>query len=90
MLAGAVASHEKQVNPDRLAGSEYASSRLAAHGMLLRMPTRFRNYWVYSLGFFAVWGLVLAIISSTHPDRLSGSLLVFAGVCIAWRFRHHR
>jgi len=48
------------------------------------MPIRFGNYWVYSIGFFVAWGIVLAIVAITRRDGLSDFLLVFAGASIGW------
>jgi hypothetical protein len=48
------------------------------------MPPRFRNYWVYSVGFGVVWAIILLVVAATRKDRLGEFLLVFAGVAIGW------
>ena len=46
---------------------------------------KYRNYWVYSIGCFVVWSILLAIVTSkgnSHSTR--DVLLVFGGWAIAW------
>ena len=47
--------------------------------------TKYRNYWVYSIGCFAVWAILLAVVAAKGnnptPDTI---LLVFGGWAIAW------
>jgi hypothetical protein len=46
---------------------------------------KYRNYWVYSIGCFLVWGVILAIRAALGNSSTTHSvLLVFGGWCIAW------
>jgi hypothetical protein len=47
--------------------------------------TRYRNYWIYSIGCFVVWGVLLAVVAAQgKSDKTHAVLLVFAGWCIGW------
>ena len=47
--------------------------------------TRYRNYWIYSIGCFVVWGVLLAVVAAKgKSDKTHTVLLVFAGRCIGW------
>ena len=48
------------------------------------MP-KYRNYWVYSIGCFLVWGILLVALA-VKGDRTTSHnvLLVFGGWAIAW------
>jgi hypothetical protein len=48
--------------------------------MLFRTP----NYWIYSTGFFVVWGLVLLIVALHQASKFHQALLLFAGATIGW------
>jgi len=44
-----------------------------------------RNYWVYSVACFAVWGVLLAVLASQgNSGKTHTALLVFGGWVIAW------
>jgi hypothetical protein len=47
--------------------------------------TKYRNYWVYSIGCFVVWGILLAVTTAkgNTPAR-NNLLLVFGGWTICW------
>lgn len=48
--------------------------------MLLR-----RNYWIYSVACFLVWGILLALAAAKAKEGTFHNLLyVFAGWCICW------
>ncbi len=47
--------------------------------------TKYRNYWIYSIGCFVVWGVLLAVVAAQDKsDKTHTVLLVFAGWCIEW------
>jgi hypothetical protein len=47
--------------------------------------TKYRNYWVYSVGCLVVWAVLLAILAAKGNDhRTRDILLVFGGWCIGW------
>jgi hypothetical protein len=47
--------------------------------------TKYRNYWMYSIGCFVVWGVLLAVVAAQGKnDRTHTVLLVFGGWVIAW------
>lgn len=47
--------------------------------------TKYRNYWVYSIGCFAVWGVLLVLVASRGTSSKTHTvLLVFAGWTIGW------
>jgi hypothetical protein len=47
--------------------------------------TKSRNYWVYSIACFVVWGVLLAVVASQGKSgRTHTVLLVFGGWVIAW------
>jgi hypothetical protein len=48
------------------------------------MLLRYRNYWLYSIGFALAWGVVLAIVSASRRDKLHDYLLICAGAGIGW------
>ena len=44
-----------------------------------------RNYWVYSVGSFLVWGLLLALAAfEAKTGEFHNILLVFAGWTLCW------
>jgi len=46
---------------------------------------KYRNYWVYSIGCFVVWGVILAVRAALGSSMtMHNVLLVFAGWCIGW------
>jgi hypothetical protein len=46
---------------------------------------KYRNYWIYSIGCFSVWGVILAVRASRGDNSTTHDVLyVFAGWCIAW------
>jgi len=47
--------------------------------------TKYRNYWIYSIGCFVVWGVLSAVVAAQgKSDKKHTILLVFAGWVIAW------
>jgi hypothetical protein len=47
--------------------------------------SRFRNYWIYSLGLAIAWAVVLALALTIRGGNGARTfLLVFLGFCIAW------
>jgi hypothetical protein len=46
--------------------------------------SRFRNYWIYSLGLAIAWAIVLTIVYATKPEIAPNLLLVFLGFFICW------
>jgi hypothetical protein len=47
--------------------------------------TSYRNYWVYSLCCFVVWGVLLAVVAAQdRSGKTHTVLLVFGGWVIAW------
>jgi hypothetical protein len=47
--------------------------------------TKYRNYWIYSIGCFVVWGVIFAVVAAEgKSDKTHTVLLVFAGWVIAW------
>ena len=47
--------------------------------------TKYRNYWVYSLGCLVVWSILLAVVTARGNNATTHNvLLVFGGWCIAW------
>ncbi len=47
--------------------------------------TKYRNYWIYSIGCFVVWGVLLAVVAAQgKSDKTHTVHLVFAGWCIGW------
>jgi hypothetical protein len=46
---------------------------------------KYRNYWVYSIGCFVVWSVLLAVVAAKgNKDTTHNILLVFGGWTIAW------
>ena len=46
---------------------------------------KYRNYWIFSIGCFVVWGVILAVVAAEGKgDKSHTVLLVFAGWVIAW------
>jgi hypothetical protein len=47
---------------------------------------RHRSYWTYSIGSFAVWGLLLKVAATkgSEETRKNSLLLVFGGWAICW------
>jgi hypothetical protein len=42
--------------------------------------TKYRNYWIYSIGCFVVWGVLLAVVAAQgKSDKMHTVLLVFVG-----------
>ena len=48
------------------------------------MSSRYRNYWVYSIGVGIALAIILAIVAATKPDNVHTVLLVFGGWAIGW------
>ena len=48
------------------------------------MRTRYRNYWVYSIGLGVALALVLVIVAATKPDNLRTYFLIAGGFAIGW------
>jgi hypothetical protein len=47
--------------------------------------TKYRNYWLFSIGCFVVWGVILAVVAAQGKgDKTNTVLLVFGGWVIAW------
>ena len=47
--------------------------------------SKYRNYWVYSVGCFVVWGVLLTIVAAKgNKGATHNALLVFGGWAIAW------
>ena len=47
--------------------------------------TKYRNYWVFSIGCFAVWAVILGVVAARGKhDETRTVLLVFGGWVIAW------
>jgi hypothetical protein len=47
--------------------------------------TKYRNYWVYSIGCLVVWSALLAVVAAKgNNNRTRDILLVFGGWCIGW------
>ena len=44
----------------------------------------YRNYWVYSIGCFVVWAVLLAVVAATRARTRHNVVLVFAAWVIAW------
>jgi hypothetical protein len=43
------------------------------------------NYWNYSIGCFAVWGILLAVVAAKGNGHTTDKiLLIFGGWSIAW------
>src|ERR1700722_18316173 len=46
---------------------------------------KYRNYWIFSIGCFVVWGVILVVVAAQGKgDKSHTVLLVFAGWAIAW------
>jgi hypothetical protein len=46
---------------------------------------KYRNYWVYTLGSFLVWTILLTVVSTTRGGEARHNIfLVFCGWVIAW------
>jgi hypothetical protein len=46
---------------------------------------KYRNYWVYSVGCFVVWGVLLSVVLVNGKSPIRHDVpLVFAGWTIAW------
>lgn len=46
---------------------------------------KYRNYWVYSLGCFLVWAVLLSVVAAKgNKTTTHNFLLVFGGWAIAW------
>jgi len=43
------------------------------------MSSRYRNYWVYSIGVGVALAIILAIVAATKPDNIHTFVLIFAG-----------
>jgi hypothetical protein len=51
----------------------------------VRLMTKYRHYWVFSIASFAVWGILLAVVASQGTSgKMRDVLLVFGGWVIAW------
>ncbi len=48
------------------------------------MSSRYRNYWVYSIGVGVALAIILAIVAATKPDNIHTFVLIFAGWAIGW------
>jgi hypothetical protein len=47
--------------------------------------TKYRNYWIFSIACFVVWGVLLAAVAAQGKNgKTHAILLVFAGWVIAW------
>jgi hypothetical protein len=46
--------------------------------------SRFRNYWIYSLGLAIAWAIVLTIFYVAKPESAHNVLLAFLGFVIGW------
>jgi hypothetical protein len=47
--------------------------------------TKYRNYWIFSIGCFVVWGVILAVVGAQGKGaKMHTVLLVFGGWVIAW------
>lgn len=47
--------------------------------------TRFRNYWIYSIGLAIAWAIVFALALTIHGTGTAHTVLpVFLGFCIGW------
>lgn len=47
--------------------------------------SRFRNYWIYSIGLAVAWTITLTLVLTIRgPEGLWAYLLVFGGFCIGW------
>jgi hypothetical protein len=47
--------------------------------------TKYRNYWVYSVGCLVVWSVLLAVVAAKGKSNTTHEvLLVFGGWGIAW------
>lgn len=47
--------------------------------------SKYRNYWLYSVACFVVWGVLLVIVAAKgHKGTTQNTLMVFGGWCIAW------
>ena len=46
---------------------------------------RQRNFWVYSIACFVVWGILIAVTAAkASGDALHNIVLVFAGWSLCW------
>jgi hypothetical protein len=47
--------------------------------------SRFRNYWIYSIGLAVAWAIALTLVLTIRgPEGMRTYLLVFGGFCIGW------
>jgi len=47
--------------------------------------TKYRNYWIFSIACFLVWGVLFAVVGAQGmSDKTHTILLVFGGWVIAW------
>ncbi len=47
--------------------------------------TRYRSYWVYSIGCYVVWAILLTVVAAKGNDHTTHNVLaVFGGWVIAW------
>ncbi len=47
--------------------------------------TKYRNYWMYSIGCFVVWGVILVVVAAQGTSEKTHTiLLVLAGWVIGW------
>jgi hypothetical protein len=46
---------------------------------------KYRNYWVYSIGCFLVWGVLLFVVAANgNKTTTHNVLLILGGWAIAW------
>jgi hypothetical protein len=72
-----------------IAPSEWAEAGDLGHPVAAQTHTgsmtKYRNYWVYSIGCFVVWGVILAVMAlQGKSGKTHTVLLVFGGWVIAW------
>lgn len=47
--------------------------------------SKFRNYWIYSVGLAVAWAIVLILVYNLKGASVGGmTLLVFGGFAIGW------
>lgn len=57
----------------------------ASRGHPFLRPGQLNTYTAYSIGFFAVWAVLLAILAATAPHKSLGYILaIFGGAVIGW------
>jgi hypothetical protein len=45
---------------------------------------KYRTYWVYSVGCFVVWAVLLAVVAAMDTKTKHNVVLIFSGWAIAW------